>query len=420
MLEFLQQIISDNNIKIISVILIAFLMAILLFIIIILYVKSIATSMQNEKSEEKGSASFFLNEDEESLVNNLEREKELELEQERELERVKEERVKQEKIELVRQNHVNEERELREKDKKANEKNESNVALDWQKGNASQTPCASAPLQYQQSQKPLNELLGLIVDMVSRGVDELKIAQTVMHRNQGQSSEDDILQTITTIKDFIALSVNRRFSVLRNKSNLPSEEAALLSLVNGDPSLSMALMEGLMEYNIDAASQMSAGDKRNSVFSETSNIATAFGSFAKLNDPYLAGSSFELAIELNPQNINAWGRLGDVYGITDSHSQSVWAYENLLNISDEGLHPRQVANAKKMLSKYAYDKGDNLNAAKLYNNSKAYYDSIGINRRLDRHELEIVEVIEAKHAQNIKNTVSHILSNKGLSKYSYG
>lgn len=49
------------------------------------------------------------------------------------------------------------------------------------------------------------------MDMLERSVDEPKIAQTIMYKNQHLNSEDDIIQTITAIKFFIYLCVNGRF-----------------------------------------------------------------------------------------------------------------------------------------------------------------------------------------------------------------
>lgn len=74
-------------------------------------------------------------------------------------------------------------------------------------------------LSYHQSTKDLSELLGLIIDMIGRGVDDLKIAQTVMFRNQGKNSEDDILQIIDSIKDFIALCISKTLTVCPMPAN---------------------------------------------------------------------------------------------------------------------------------------------------------------------------------------------------------
>ena len=88
----------------------------------------------------------------------------------------------------------------------------------------------------------------------------------------------------------------------------------------------------------------------------------------------------------------------------------MWAYQNVINLADEDVYPRQVANANKMLSQYYYEQGNSLQAAKLYNASKQYYDSIGINRRLDKKEVEIVEIIESRQSEDLETTIAKILA----------
>jgi len=187
----------------------------------------------------------------------------------------------------------------------------------------------------------------------------------------------------------------------------------------GDSSLALALIEALMDENINKASSMQAGNKRDKLFALTSNYAQIFGSLAAVNDIHLATGAFELAIELYPQNINAWNRIGDMYKLAENETQAFKAYQNVLTLADEDINTRQSANAEKMLSQFYYAKGDSLQAAKYYNQSKGYYDSIGINRRLDRQEVEIVEIIESHQESDLKETINKILSNKNLKQYSF-
>ena len=275
------------------------------------------------------------------------------------------------------------------------------------------------PLQYQQSKKQLSELLGLIIDMLGRNVEDLKIAQTVMFRNMNQESEENILQTIDAVKDFIALCINGRFTPLRNTKKLPDEEKALYNLAMGDSSPALSLLEALMDDNIDKAAVLPESPKRDEIFATTSNYAVTFGTLAAVADVHLATGAFELAIELYPQNINAWNRIGDMYQLAENEPQATKAYQNVLNLADEEINQRQMANAQKMLSQYYYAQGDSLQAAKLHNISKGYYDSIGINRRLDRQEVEIVEIIESHQQEELEATISKILSNQNLKQYSF-
>lgn len=318
------------------------------------------------------------------------------------------------------------EREKETKEKEQAEEKESEpkgivVDLDWKKGKLrdleQNAPTLSNEfLSYHQSTKDLSELLGLIIDMIGRGVDDLKIAQTVMFRNQGKNSEDDILQIIDSIKDFIALCINQNFDRLPNASQLPREEDALFHLAQGDPTLALAMLEALMDFNIDRSSMAGIDVKKDEIFKEISAQSCVFGSLAAINDIHLATGAFELAIELNPNNVNAWCRLGDMYAKADSNNKAVWAYQNVLTLADEEIYARQVANANKMMSQHLYAQGNSLQAAKLYNSSKQYYDSLGINRRLDKQEVEIIEIIEAHQKEELQATIQKILSQKTSSR----
>ena len=88
-------------------------------------------------------------------------------------------------------------------------------------------------------------------------------------------------------------------------------------------------------------------------------------------------------------------------------------------MADEELHPLEVANASKMLSQYLYSQGNSLQAAKLYNNSKQFYDSLGINRRLDKQEIEIIEIIESHQKDELQKTIDKILSTKQSLVYNF-
>ena len=155
---------------------------------------------------------------------------------------------------------------------------------------------------------------------------------------------------------------------------------------------------------------MPVGDKRDALFAETSGYASVFGTLAAMSDPHLATGSFELAVELSPQNVNAWSRLADMYHLLESHQKAMWAYQQVLEMADEELSPQQIANANKILSQYYYAQGNSLQAAKLYNQSKQFYDSIGINRRLDKKEIEIIEIIESRQQNDLETTIARLLS----------
>lgn len=432
-----------NNLRIASIILMLLAFILFLFLVIIIYVKSIVSFLKSDnKNTEKddGAVDDIFNEEDAERLNRImseeDRERELEKELQKELELARAEKEmfeqremqeKQRKDAVRREEKANtREREKETKEKEQAEEKESEpkgivVDLDWKKGKLrdleQNAPTLSNEfLSYHQSTKDLSELLGLIIDMIGRGVDDLKIAQTLMFRNQGKNSEDDILQIIDSIKDFIALCINQNFDRLPNASQLPREEDALFHLAQGDPTLALAMLEALMDFNIDRSSMAGIDVKKDEIFKEISAQSCVFGSLAAINDIHLATGAFELAIELNPNNVNAWCRLGDMYAKADSNNKAVWAYQNVLTLADEEIYARQVANANKMMSQHLYAQDNSLQAAKLYNSSKQYYDSLGINRRLDKQEVEIIEIIEAHQKEELQATIQKILSQKTSSR----
>lgn len=432
-----------NNLRIASIILMLLAFILFLFLVIIIYVKSIVSFLKSDnKNTEKddGAVDDIFNEEDAERLNRImseedrERELEKELQKELELARAEKEMFEQREMQEKQRKdavHREEKANTRECEKETKEKEQAEekesepkgivVDLDWKKGKLrdleQNAPTLSNEfLSYHQSTKDLSELLGLIIDMIGRGVDDLKIAQTVMFRNQGKNSEDDILQIIDSIKDFIVLCINQNFDRLPNASQLPREEDALFHLAQGDPTLALAMLEALMDFNIDRSSMAGIDVKKDEIFKEISAQSCVFGSLAAINDIHLATGAFELAIELNPNNVNAWCRLGDMYAKADSNNKAVWAYQNVLTLADEEIYARQVANANKMMSQHLYAQGNSLQAAKLYNSSKQYYDSLGINRRLDKQEVEIIEIIEAHQKEELQATIQKILSQKTSSR----
>lgn len=426
---------NSGNLRTLSIVLMMLAIVLFLLLIVVLYMKSLSSFLRLEqnrnKDSEKHSKSFFESMDDDADAAEIEkiRQEELEKELERELEiAVAEKASREEKARAEQKKKEQEEKDrgqeqVTELPKRMVARNDNVLDLDWKKGklkdmeNLPEPP--DIPLQYQQSKKQLSELLGLIIDMLGRNVDDLKIAQTVMFRNMAQESEETILQTIDAIKDFIALCINGRFTPLRNTKKLPDEEKALYNLAMGDSSPALSLLEALMDDNIDKAAVLPESPKRDEMFATTSNYAVTFGTLAAIADVHLATGAFELAIELYPQNINAWNRIGDMYQLAENETQATKAYQNVLNLADEEMNQRQIANAQKMLSQYYYAQGDSLQAAKLHNTSKGYYDSIGINRRLDRQEVEIVEIIESHQQEELEATISKILANQNLKQYSF-
>lgn len=429
-LDFLKNYWNEaNSLRLISIGLIVFAITIFLLMVIVLYVKSIFAFLKNENKNQNINNDSFDYVEYEDETQDDENDEET-TPQKDDDETIELEKELAQELNLTPKQDLNafeaEKTELKEEPQPINlekskientgEKKNNLVDLDWKKGKkieeiSDAEKLDPALLKYQQANKSLEDLIALIIDMIGRGVDELKIAQTIMFRNQGKNSEDDILQTITAIKEFITLCVNKKFYKIKENHNLPDEDEALFHLAMGDSSLALALIEALMDENIEYASTLQSGDKRDKVFAETSAYSVTFGTLAALSDKVLATGSFELAVELTPQNLTAWGRLADMYHLLENEQKAIWAYNKVLEMADEELSPQIVANARKILSQYYYAQGNSLQAAKFYTLSKQYYDSIGINRRLDKKEIEIIELIEQKQKSDLENIIAKILAN---------
>ena len=424
-----------NNLKIISFALMFLALVLFLFLIVVIYVRNIIYFVKSNNPRKKlgtednneDNINPFSEEEQQELEKELQRELDLALAERHENERKAEEQQLKKEQEQTRLRQE----EQKEKKKKEEEKEEEDsvssqfydrskepiVDFDWQKGRIPPSEVISSPeiskaaMSYQQSRKELNQLIGLVIDMLGRGVDDLKIAQTLNYKNQGLQDENEILKVIDAVKNFISLCVSGKFSNLEKYAALPNEDQALYNLAKGDPSLALSLLENLMDINIDKANASGSEEKRQQIYAKVSTYACCFGALSELNDIMLATSAYELAIELLSTNVVAWSRLGDVYKKASSASKAAWAYQNVLNFAEGEIDIAEVANANRHLSEHLYAEGNSLQAAKLYNSAKQYYDSLGINRRLDKQELEIIEIIETNHQSSLPEAIQKLLHN---------
>lgn len=264
--------------------------------------------------------------------------------------------------------------------------------------------------QYRFKPQKLEQLFGLIVDLLERGVDEPKISQTIMHKNQHLNSEDEVIQTITAIKFFIYMCLSGRFKKIDTDKILPQENAAIFHIAKGDCSLALVLLEALIDNNIAKIKGISDNEEKERKWCETSNCATIFGTLASFTNKDLAAAAFELAIELNPRNVTAWGRIGDMYTQKERFDDAVWAYSNVLNLADEEIYTQQIANANKMLAVLYTEKGQRQKADILAQKSRQYYDNIGINTPLTERENKIVYIIESTENDKMEEIVDKLFT----------
>lgn len=423
-----------DNLRVVSIILLLLAFVMFLFLVVIIYIKSLLSFIKNditpEVSENKEKQSV-------SLKNELELEKKKEQELEEELEKSRQRKFQEDRIRKENQARIREEnarklenskKEIQnqavyQKSKLLEEKQYINNAkksgakkqrdFDWGKDRVVELDEVTAGIssfKYEPTYKTLDSMTGLILNMFSRYIDSGKIAQTIKIRCGDNASEEDIIQLIDSMKNFISLCNNGKFANLPDANYLPSVDEALYGLAEGNSSLCLSLLENLMNYNIDKGQSMKLTQKRDIAFMEASNYACTFGTLASLTDTDLAISSLELAIELSPKNVNAWSRLADMYAVSSFDSKAIWAYQNIINIGDEDIYPHQLANAHIQLSKYYYTQGDMVKAKTLHDYGTNYYSSIGINQELTPKEQEIISIIESKQKEDLPDTINKLLN----------
>ena len=287
------------------------------------------------------------------------------------------------------------------------------IDFDWNRGarlSSTEIIHSAETFQYRLKPQKLEKLLGLIIDLLERGVDEPKISQTVMYKNQHLNSEDEIIQTITAVKFFVYMCLSGRFKKIDANKILPQENAAIFHIAKGDCSLALVLLEALIDNSIAKIKNLPEGEEKERKWCEISNYATIFGTLSAFADKDLAAAAFELAIELNPRNVTAWGRIGDMYVQKENFDDAVWAYSNVLNIADEGIYTQQIANANKMLSALYNEKGQRQKADVLAQKSRQYYDNIGINTPLTERENKIVYIIESTENEKMEEIVDRLFN----------
>lgn len=289
-------------------------------------------------------------------------------------------------------------------------KQNQDIRLDWDKNvdNIQEELDNTTSLNYQRPQESMKELIGLIINMLSREVTPQKIAQAVYYRNQGEKDTEEILQTISAVRDFVTLCNTGKFNSIPARSELPSNNEALYNWAQGDNSLCLLLLENLIKQQIDTA-ETKSGLPQDLIYAQAASYSCLFGTIAMENNLELAQNSFELALELAPQSINAWSRCGDVYWQQKDYKNAVYAYQNVADNGDKILYAPQIANARHKLAEYNIDSGNTDTAAKLEKDSQSYYDEIGITKALSDKEDENLNFIAENQQINLESSIIKLL-----------
>lgn len=293
-------------------------------------------------------------------------------------------------------------------------KNQARNSFDWSKNDdyTAEKLDEQTALAYQQPQENINELIGLIINMLSRNVSSEKISQAVYFRNQGERTQEDVLQTVNAVRDFISLCNNGKLDSLPQREELPANDEAVYFWANGDNSLCLKLLENLIKQQIDYA-ETKENTIQDLAYAQASSYACLFGTIALTeNKTELAQNSFELALELAPHSINAWSRCGDVYWQAGLYEKAVFAYQTVAENGDEALYASQIANAQHRLAEYYRNSGQNDTADKLEKDSHKYYAESGIITALSDKENETLNIIAAKQRENLPSSITQLLTNR--------
>lgn len=428
---FQKQFAGTDNLRIVSIILLLLAFILFLFLVIILYIKSLLNFIKSE-SESISSNHQNLSE---SIVREQDLEKELAKELEKSEQKQAEHLRKQKTVEDERLKRAKAEEELKKNSRRKKKLDlmagDSAVAQQnspfgsagkmrlMPQGNSFARGFAPKELDpfsvgigaFAEPEPPqaLKDMPRLIMNMFGRGIDAAKIAQTIKNKCGDLATEEDVIQFVDAIRNFISLCNNHKFLNLPDAMDLPTVEEALYMLAQNQPTYSMQLMQALMNNAIDRATTAKIIQKRDLGFLEASNYACIFGTLALAYDENMSKSGYETAVEFSRKNVNAWSCVADTYSKNHDNSKAIWAYQHLLSIADKEHHAHQIANANKKLAQFYYDQGDVNRATQMYNMSNDYYDAIGINKGLTMREKEIVKVIESKVDDEVQDTVNRLL-----------
>ena len=256
---------------------------------------------------------------------------------------------------------------------------------------------------------PKEDLIGLIINLLGRGVSVAKINQSLYYHYKNVYNTHDIVHCVQSVCNFIGLCNAGKLDYLPQRQILPENDAALYAWANGDNSLALILLQSFLNQLTEQA-QEENGIIKDMTYALASNCSCIMGDIAKFKDMGLARNSFELATELSPKNVTAWSRLGDVYTEEGATEKAMIAYQNVVDIADKYLYAAELAHAKQQLAEY-YKKQEVFNKAEVFKNeSDAYYNDAGIYRDLTEKEILAYNTIYADRAQNLRRYIYDLLN----------
>ena len=254
----------------------------------------------------------------------------------------------------------------------------------------------------------LDQLVGVIINMLAHQVSDKKIAQTVYFLNKGADDPEEIMQLVRSIKNFIGYCNTGKFAQLPKSLSLPDCYDAVYSLALGDNKSCMELMEALLNAQVGVA-QRQKGLSKELSYALAADYACTMGTLANLNNYELAINSFELALDLAPKNVNALSRAADLYLQDNNSAKAAEIYQQVLNLADNVIYPEQKANANVKLAQYYKTSGKMFKADEMEKEGRKFFDESGIRNPLSDAEKKTLQILLAEQNEKLGEYIKNLL-----------
>lgn len=254
----------------------------------------------------------------------------------------------------------------------------------------------------------LDQLVGVIINMLAHQVSDKKIAQTVYFLNKGADDPEEIMQLVRSIKNFIGYCNTGKFAQLPKSLSLPDCYDAVYSLALGDNKSCMELMEALLNAQVGVA-QRQKGLSKELSYALAADYACTMGTLANLNNYELAINSFELALDLAPKNVNALSRAADLYLQDNNSAKAAEIYQQVLNLADNVIYPEQKANANVKLAQYYRASGKMFKADEMEKEGRKFFDESGIRNPLSDAEKKTLQILLAEQDEKLGEYIKNLL-----------
>lgn len=247
---------------------------------------------------------------------------------------------------------------------------------------------------FNEKRKENSVLLTMILDLMSRQVDLLKIARILRFQFKEKFSEDDVLELVAAIKDFL------EFLDVTDKKTKAEKEKILKNLINGDLSAALNLLQTEAKANMEKAKQETTDYLSSMRLDQAAHFACLYAVLSRFEERSDSLKALSWALKISPTNVVAWNLLGNLYLKKLNENKAFEAYENVLRF--EADTPLQSANAHKILSLKSYADGDANKALKHYQKAQNFYHAVRVNENLTQDDVSVLEIMsETQNTQKI-------------------